>query len=104
MCDNPSLVTGLLPKVGVFSAATAVSVGLLGQVRPVANTSSGTSLDCQAFELAYTLKLTHTLYTVCKDIFCARLITLIEDNHPQKVRLCPRQLVPCLKGCGLISA
>lgn len=69
MCDSPCLVIGLLPKTGVFPAATAVSVRLLAQTRPVTNASSGTSLDFQTPELTCTLKLIHSLHIVCKGVF-----------------------------------
>lgn len=80
MCDNPCLVIGLLLKTGVFSAATAVSVRLLAQIRPVTNASSGTSLDLQMFELVCSLKLTHAPYVVCKGVLCASLITVVRTT------------------------
>ena len=82
MCDNPCLVMGLLPKTRVFSAATAVSIRLQGKAGN--NTRSGTSLDLQTLELALTLKLTHTLYTVCKGVFCASLIAVVRTTILRK--------------------
>lgn len=95
MCDSPCLVIGLLPKTGVFPAATAVSVRLLAQTSPVTNTSSGTSLDFQTPELACTLKLIHSLHIVCKGgFFCASLITVVRTTILRKCACAHASLCP----------